>query len=62
MRSREVGVATELLLRKAEQVSDDGACAAGVPLRALDGVWIGDGSASLSWGVVSGSLRCRSWR
>jgi hypothetical protein len=31
-RSREVGVATEMLLTKAEQVSDDGACAAGLRL------------------------------
>jgi hypothetical protein len=30
--SREVGVATEMLLTKAEQVSDDGACAAGLRL------------------------------
>jgi hypothetical protein len=30
--SREVGVATEMLLTKAEQVSDDGACAAGLHL------------------------------
>ena len=32
--SREVGVATEMLLTKAEQVSDDGACAAGLRLKA----------------------------
>ena len=31
-RSREVGVATEMLLTKAEQVSDDGAHAAGLRL------------------------------
>jgi len=31
-RSKEVGVATEMLLTKAEQVSDDGACAAGLRL------------------------------
>ncbi|MCW3049086.1 MAG: hypothetical protein JWO74_3370 [Solirubrobacterales bacterium] len=31
--SREVGVATEMLLTKAEQVSDDGACAAGLRLK-----------------------------
>ena len=32
-RSREVGVATEMLPTKAEQVSDDGACAAGLRLK-----------------------------
>jgi hypothetical protein len=31
--SREVGDATEMLLTKAEQVSDDGACAAGLRLK-----------------------------
>jgi hypothetical protein len=32
-RNREVGVATEILLSKAEQVSDEGACAAGLRLK-----------------------------
>jgi len=32
-RSREVGVATEMLLTKAEQVLDDGTCSAGLRLK-----------------------------
>jgi hypothetical protein len=36
IRDREVGVATEMLLTKAEQVSDDEACAAGVRLLGHD--------------------------
>lgn len=32
-RNREVGVATEIPLSKAEQVSDEGACAAGLRLK-----------------------------
>jgi hypothetical protein len=32
-RSREVGVASEILLTKAEQVSDDRPCAAGLRLK-----------------------------
>jgi hypothetical protein len=38
-RSREVGVATEMLLAKAEQVSDDRACAAGLRLEQRHGAW-----------------------
>jgi len=40
IRDREVGVATEMLLTKAEHVSDDEACAAGVGVLGHDGGWL----------------------
>ena len=39
-RSREVGVATEILLTKEEQVSDDRACAAGLRLKESRQPWL----------------------
>ncbi|HET7379980.1 MAG TPA: hypothetical protein VFJ24_08065 [Gaiellales bacterium] len=39
-RSREVGVATEILLTKEEQLSDDRACAAGLRLKESRQPWL----------------------